>query len=79
MRFDSTLTQGGVISSLRKTDALESVFENGEDMPVKRYGLPYMGSKSKIAEDILSFLPPGSRFVDLFGGGGEYDALRYGD
>lgn len=29
-----------------------------------------MGSKSKIAEDILSFLPPGSRFVDLFGGGG---------
>lgn len=34
-----------------------------------RYGIPYMGSKSKIAEDIISFLPSGKRFVDLFGGG----------
>lgn len=29
-----------------------------------------MGSKSKIAEDIVAFLPSGKRFVDLFGGGG---------
>ena len=28
-----------------------------------------MGSKSKIAEDILAILPRGKRFVDLFGGG----------
>ncbi len=35
-----------------------------------RYGLPYKGSKSQIAADILKFLPEGSRLVDLFGGGG---------
>jgi site-specific DNA-adenine methylase len=36
---------------------------------MKQYGAPYMGSKSKIAEDILAILPRGKRFVDLFGGG----------
>jgi len=35
----------------------------------KNYGIPYKGSKSKIAEDIINFLPSGNRFVDLFGGG----------
>lgn len=35
-----------------------------------RYGLPYKGSKSQIAESILSYLPEGKRLVDLFGGGG---------
>lgn len=33
------------------------------------YGIPYMGSKTKIARDILKELPVGGRFVDLFGGG----------
>lgn len=33
------------------------------------YGLPYMGSKNKIAKDIINILPSGSRFVDLFAGG----------
>ena len=33
-------------------------------------GMPYTGSKSQIACDIISLLPPGKRFVDLFGGGG---------
>lgn len=33
------------------------------------YGIPYMGSKSKIANDIIDILPRGKRFVDLFGGG----------
>lgn len=33
------------------------------------YGIPYMGSKTKIAIDILRQLPKGNRFVDLFGGG----------
>ena len=33
------------------------------------YGIPYMGSKTKIAVDILRQLPKGDRFVDLFGGG----------
>ncbi len=35
-----------------------------------RYGIPYQGSKSGIAEDIIDFLPRGKRLVDLFGGGG---------
>ena len=38
-----------------------------------------MGSKSKIAEDIVAFLPSGKRFVDLFGGGGSYWDYEYKD
>lgn len=34
------------------------------------YGLPYQGSKNKIAEALIWALPDGKRFVDLFGGGG---------
>ena len=33
------------------------------------YGIPYRGSKNKIAKDIIEMLPPGHRFVDLFAGG----------
>lgn len=33
------------------------------------YGIPYQGSKVKIAANILDQLPSGKRFVDLFGGG----------
>ena len=33
------------------------------------YGVPYIGSKNKLAEDIISLLPEGRRLVDLFGGG----------
>lgn len=33
------------------------------------YGLPYMGSKNKIARDIVEFLPPAKHFYDLFCGG----------
>lgn len=32
---------------------------------MNQYGAPYMGSKSKIAEDILAILPRGKRFVVL--------------
>lgn len=35
-----------------------------------KYGLPYMGSKSAIADQIIAVLPAGARFIDLFGGGG---------
>lgn len=35
-----------------------------------KYGLPYMGSKSAIADKIIAVLPAGRRFIDLFGGGG---------
>ena len=34
------------------------------------HGMPYKGSKSKIAEDIIKCLPSAEYFVDLFGGGG---------
>lgn len=54
-----------------------------------KYGIPYMGSKSKIAESIIQQLPPGERFVDLFGGGfamshcamlsGKYNSVFYND
>lgn len=33
------------------------------------YGLPYMGSKTRIAEWILGYLPPATHFYDLFAGG----------
>lgn len=35
-----------------------------------KYGMPYKGSKDKIADKILSVLPDAECFVDLFGGGG---------
>ena len=34
-----------------------------------RYGLPYQGSKSRIAEWVVSCLPPSHTLVDLFAGG----------
>jgi site-specific DNA-adenine methylase len=33
------------------------------------YGIPYMGSKSKICEDICRLFPRADNFYDLFGGG----------
>ena len=36
----------------------------------KNYGLPYMGSKNKLAEEIVNFLPQKKVLVDLFGGAG---------
>ena len=41
------------------------------------YGVPYQGNKSRIADIIISILPEGERLVDLFGGGGCYNALRH--
>ena len=34
-----------------------------------RYGLPYMGSKSRICEWLIAHLPPADTFIDLFAGG----------
>ena len=34
-----------------------------------QYGLPYQGSKSRIADELMKLLPSGKRFVDLFAGG----------
>ncbi len=38
-------------------------------MVQKRYGLPYMGSKNKIADWVIDCLPPAEHFYDLFCGG----------
>lgn len=35
-----------------------------------RYGMPYKGSKSRIAEELIRQLPPAKHFYDVFGGGG---------
>lgn len=37
---------------------------------MSKYGMPYKGSKDKIAEWIVDILPEADYFVDLFGGGG---------
>lgn len=54
-----------------------------------KYGIPYMGSKSRIADALMTALPAGKRFVDLFGGGfamsecallsGKYETVLYND
>ena len=41
-----------------------------------RYGMPWQGSKSRIAEWVVDILPPSHTLVDLFAGGGRCDALR---
>ena len=40
-----------------------------------RYGLPWQGSKSRIAEWVVDVLPPSHTLVDLFGGGVRGDSL----
>lgn len=54
-----------------------------------KYGITHQGSKDGIAESIITFLPPGKRFVDLFGGGfamsdcalrsGKYEEVYYNE
>lgn len=54
-----------------------------------KYGIPYQGSKSGIADSIIAKLPSGKRFVDLFGGGfamshcallsGKYESVLYNE
>ncbi len=54
-----------------------------------RYGIPYTGSKQKMADEIVGLLPSGKRFVDLFGGGfamsecallsGKYESVFYNE
>ena len=39
-------------------------------MAIRKYGAAYQGSKSKIADDIISMLPARKYFIDAFAGGG---------
>lgn len=34
-----------------------------------RYGIPYMGSKNRLADKLIQALPSADTFVDLFAGG----------
>lgn len=35
-----------------------------------KYGMPYKGSKTRIADELIAVLPPARHFYDCFGGGG---------
>lgn len=48
-----------------KVEAGEEEIEDS----MMNYGVPYQGSKSRIAKDIVELLPEGNRLVDLFAGG----------
>ena len=39
-------------------------------MPIRKFGAAYQGSKSKIADEIISKLPARKYFIDAFSGGG---------
>lgn len=54
----------------------EELFDDVEKLE-NHYGVPYQGNKSRIADLIINILPSGNRFVDLFGGGGGGDSLRF--
>lgn len=54
----------------RKDRILVNESEEDNIMAKKQtYGVPYSGSKNKLAEDIIALLPKGKRLVDLFAGG----------
>ena len=36
---------------------------------MRKYGLPYQGSKNKIADKIMEYIPDADNFYDLFAGG----------
>lgn len=60
-------------SSDRKNRKMVNVIWNeqhGElNMTKMTYGVPFRGSKNRIAKDIIEQLPSGNRLVDLFCGG----------
>ena len=37
---------------------------------MSKYGMPYMGNKSKVIEKLQKHFPAAENFYDLFGGGG---------
>ena len=84
MDFDITLTGFSLDDIKFDTDESsgasdpeeEDEFSDIEKLE-KHYGVPYQGNKSRIADIIISLLPKGNRLVDLFGGGGGDNTLRY--
>ena len=64
--FEFTTSDGS--TSEEEADELVFDFEDVERQEA-HYGVPYQGNKSRIADILISLLPAGDRFVDLFGGG----------
>ena len=73
--FDFDIDKIGQGGSAESNDE-EDPFEDIEKLE-KHYGVPYQGNKSRIADIIINVLPEGKRLVDLFGGGGGDNSLRY--
>ena len=55
------------VENIPEEDEISEEYEDVEKLE-KHYGVPYQGNKSRIADIIISILPGGKRFVDLFGG-----------
>ncbi len=77
LEFDIDLT-GFELPEITDTDEEDSKFDDIEKLE-SHYGVPYQGNKSRIADIIISLLPRGERLVDLFGGGGGNNSLRYAE
>lgn len=76
MDFDIELTGFELPDETEQTEDPDNDFEDIEKLE-SHYGVPYQGNKSRIADIIINLLPEGNRLVDLFGGGGGDNSLRY--
>ena len=56
-------------SALGGANDKKSLFRKTSERAFRRLGVPYMGSKNRIARDLIDCLPAGDYFVDLFAGG----------
>ena len=54
---------------MTEKDRLDDMKEEDKYKGIRNFGLPYQGSKNRIAKKIMEILPSGNRFVDLFCGG----------
>lgn len=58
---------GGAL--LRGVQEVRQPVPEGQEGWTMRYGMPYQGSKSRIAEWVVDTLPKSHTLVDLFAGG----------
>lgn len=71
---NSETTKENAEKNAEKLEKSSNSTENGEEMMLSTsnysLGVPYQGTKGRFARKIVDMLPSGSRFVDLFSGGG---------
>lgn len=58
------------VQLMQGVQAVRQSVPEGEEGWTMRYGMPYQGSKSRIAEWVVDTLPKSHTLVDLFAGGG---------